>query len=210
MGVKNRFNLVQLRHYNQFIKNISITAPQTIIIDFTSEINIKIKMLNALKNTEITMNIPVLGIIDNDDLQVEQMVLAEGINMVLKSPFNINQLENYLNNLCNSHSMSNASQNLNKNDFPRIPNTLIELLNKTIEEQIKLGDLSNQAITLKVGMNYKSLNLKIKILTDQTLAAYVLNYRLEKAKKLLASDLLIKEICYDCGFDDSANFNRAF
>ncbi len=67
----------------------------------------------------------------------------------------------------------------------------------------ELAQLTNQSLA--------TFNRKFKEVFSSSPASYIKNKKLEKAKKMLNSTQLnITEICFDVGFNDLANFSKAF
>ena len=62
-----------------------------------------------------------------------------------------------------------------------------------------------------VGVSEREVTRSFRKDLNQTPIEYLISYRLNEAKRLLAeSDLPITEICYQCGFSDSAYFGKVF
>lgn len=69
--------------------------------------------------------------------------------------------------------------------------------------------LTLQEISDYVGISKNHANNLFKQRTGKTIMNYVITYRLEKAIKLIKdSDLAIKDVCYEVGFDNSHYFSR--
>lgn len=62
-----------------------------------------------------------------------------------------------------------------------------------------------------VGVSEREVTRSFRKDLNQTPIEYLISYRLNEAKRLLAeSSLTITEICYQCGFSDSAYFGKVF
>jgi AraC-like DNA-binding protein len=85
-------------------------------------------------------------------------------------------------------------------------NKVYEYVFQNIQEGIKLKDASSI-----VYMEPSSFCRYFKKRTDQTFMDYVKRVRIGIAAKLLAeTDKQITQICYECGYNNLANFNHYF
>ena len=72
-------------------------------------------------------------------------------------------------------------------------------------------DLNADFIADKMCMSRTQLNRKIRSIADYTATTYILQIRMEKAKRLLAStEQAIGDIATTCGFEDTSYFTRVF
>ena len=84
-------------------------------------------------------------------------------------------------------------------------------LNAWLDAHFDVPETSPQRISQALHITPRTLQRKIKSLCAQTPAAYLRDYRLAKAKKLLiSSDQTITEIAHECGFSSSQYFSRVF
>lgn len=83
---------------------------------------------------------------------------------------------------------------------------VINYLNCNYQEQLSLQDIASKA-----QMNPAALCRYFKNITGKTLFNYIRNLRIDYATKLLVnSNLPIKKIAYDCGYNYISFFNRQF
>ncbi|ULC60773.1 AraC family transcriptional regulator [Flaviramulus sp. BrNp1-15] len=81
-----------------------------------------------------------------------------------------------------------------------------DFVHKNYCNKISLTEISNL-----VNMSNSSFNRFIKDRTGKTFISYINDVRLIYASKfLIDSDFSISEICYKCGYNNIANFNRVF
>lgn len=72
-------------------------------------------------------------------------------------------------------------------------------------------NLSNSEIAERVGYHSYYLNRLIKLYTGTTLRQYLINCRLDAAKKLLrATEMSVEEIAAECGFKNLTHFSDSF
>lgn len=112
----------------------------------------------------------------------------------------LSQVDNY--RTLASHSFANASVS---SDSRRV-NKVEELINKNYNRTITLEELASAA-----GMTPTAFSRFFKQRTGRTLSEYIIDIRLGHAsRQLVDTTMTIAEICYDCGFNNISNFNRAF
>ena len=85
-----------------------------------------------------------------------------------------------------------------------------ELVEKQIGPGVSRVDLDKVARELKMGEG--QLKRKVQELSGKNIAAYIIDLRMEKAKRLLLQkpDTLIGTVAEQCGFTDVAYFSRVF
>lgn len=81
-----------------------------------------------------------------------------------------------------------------------------EEINRRYSEKLTLEELASLA-----GMTPTAFSRFFKRRTGRTLSEYIIDIRLGHAsRQLVDTTMTIAEICYDCGFTNLSNFNRAF
>ena len=76
---------------------------------------------------------------------------------------------------------------------------------------MKSGKLDVDDLASGMCMTTRQLRYKITALTGESPNTYILQIRLNKARRLLqSSEESIGDIAMKCGFEDSAYFSRAF
>lgn len=84
-----------------------------------------------------------------------------------------------------------------------------------IDEAIQLvqsePQLSMQEICERINLSEAFFSRSFKAVTGMTFSSYTRTVRIGRARTLLAeSDLAVTDICFDSGFSNLSNFNRAF
>lgn len=136
-----------------------------------------------------------------------------GISMLgLQYESNFQQLLTLLRILENL-SNSDEYKLLNNKEFSKhsiIENERINKVFNYIKNNYKEKICLNEASNL-IFMTEPSFCRYFKKHTDKTFTKFVNDYRINNALKLLAqSDKDIKNICYECGFNNFSHFNRLF
>lgn len=82
-------------------------------------------------------------------------------------------------------------------------------------DQIIINNLQNNqfgvgSLAADLGISQHSLNERLKMLKEKTVAQYIKEVRLEEARKLLGKDSNISEVAYKVGFSSASYFNQCF
>ncbi|MFT3705287.1 MAG: AraC family transcriptional regulator [Agriterribacter sp.] len=90
--------------------------------------------------------------------------------------------------------------------FSPIVYTFKQIIEANLFLQVSVEDLAQ-----KTNLSASSFKREFKKLYDDSPANYIKTKRLEKSAELLTvSDQRIKDIAFDCGFNDLANFTKSF
>jgi len=96
-----------------------------------------------------------------------------------------------------------------KDTLESIPKTP-EMIRKFIDENYH-RNIKAEEIGKLIGMNQNTIRKEFKAQYHTTIAHYISELRMLKAKKLIADkEIMIKEIAIECGYEYLQNFTRAF
>ncbi len=99
----------------------------------------------------------------------------------------------------------NSSHIEHKNIMPKLVINIMKYIDNHLTDKITLQDISRE---LHYSVNY--ISTKFKYHTGLTLRDYILDKRIEAAKKHLLSGKNVSETCALSGFNDYSNFIRSF
>ncbi len=101
---------------------------------------------------------------------------------------------------------SNSFANAKISSDSRRVSKVEDCINKNFQRQISLDELASLA-----GMTPTAFSRFFKQRTGRTVSDYIIDIRLgHAARRLVDTTMTIAEICYECGFNNISNFNRAF
>ncbi len=84
--------------------------------------------------------------------------------------------------------------------------TMLSYIHRNYGEKLAIPDIADA-----VGVSEREVTRSFRRYLNQSPTEYILSYRLNEAKRLLAEgDLNITEITFKCGFSDSAYFGKQF
>lgn len=91
--------------------------------------------------------------------------------------------------------------------------TFLIRVNNILSSKLEDNTFTVEELASDMAMSRTQLFRKIKSLTNMSPSQYILNFRLQAAKKLLVSkdlDLNIADVCYSVGFMSKSHFTRSF
>ena len=89
---------------------------------------------------------------------------------------------------------------------------LFELLIRVFYQKMSTGFIKTQTIASELALSPSQLNRRIKAATGKTASTFLMQLRVDEAKRQLANfpNISILEVAHRCGFSDSAHFNHVF
>lgn len=213
------YNVITAQNGVEALSNIEHNMPDLIITDLMMPQMNGNELTSVIKKTPSTSHIPVIMITvkESDDNRIQS--IKAGVDSFLVKPFIEEELMVLVDQLLTSRKgllkrlgqilqdrQNRTDSKVNDEDF-----TFIQKISEIIHSEINNSDLSPQMIADKMYISASHLNRKIKAITDFSTSGYILNLRLNRAKKLLiTTQKQIGEVAIDCGFNDFAYFSRTF
>ena len=145
--------------------------------------------------------------------------IDEGADAFLLKPFNANEFQSLVAHLLERRAKQREKlQGLienqeadNASGLSEEDKQYIERLNAIVRQQMASGDLAVDTLSQQMCTSRSVLNRRVRQLTGTSVAAYVLQLRMQHAKQLLLdTHQPIGEIALACGFDDLSYFSRVF
>ena len=89
---------------------------------------------------------------------------------------------------------------------------LFEHLIKVLYQNMPTGFVSTKTIATELALSPSQLNRRIKAATGKTASVFLMQLRVDEAKRQLTKfpNISIFEVAHRCGFSDSAHFNHVF
>ena len=89
---------------------------------------------------------------------------------------------------------------------------LLKQLSEVLCENMPQGKVDIKTLAKQLALSPSQLNRRVMVATGQTTSDFVLNIRIDKAKRLLAKfpDTTIFETARECGFADTSHFSHVF
>ena len=191
--------------------------PDIIITDIKMMEMDGIELCKKLKSDERTSHIAIIMLTGYSSLEYQLQGLANGADVYLTKPFNVEVLEAQMTNLYESRKKLREKYSreivLGPSKLPitDIDGNFLMRITKIIEEHISDYKFNADLLSKEIGMSRMQLYRKLRALTDQTVHEFIRNIRLKRAIQLLEQKrMTITEVAYEVGFNDLTYFARCF
>jgi len=191
------------------------------------------EVLSELKNNDITAHIPVILLTARSDLESRLQGLNLNADEYLSKPFNHHELLSRIQNLIDNRirlqkryvesyvdgqkaqKMSVSYQNANAMTEQSIDSVSAEekflhKLESLIAKHYAEPKLDISFLADNMAMSERQLQRKIKVILGTTPNNFIKEFRISKAKELLANGSQIGRIALDIGFSSQTYFGRCF
>jgi len=191
-------------------------VPDLIISDVEMPKMTGIEMYEKLTGDILTSNIPLLFLSAKTDDNVRLKGLSLGAIDYIAKPFDDDELLVKICNFLMWHQkiqVTALTKTLEGEEEPSNEkiNPLLEKIIHLVKENYTNPLYSLAEFTQDMGMSKSTLCRRMKAITDKTAMEILTEYRLNKAKKLLADgDMSVSEVAYAVGFNDPSYFSRRF
>lgn len=174
-------------------------------------------LCKELKEDERTSHIPIIMLtaINAHDTEIE--VLKSGANDYITKPFNVEILEQKLQNQINRQESLKKKlkfENLTKPTDVELENPDDRFMHKVmevIEKNMSDADFDVEQLASGVGVSRMQLYRKMAAITNMTAKEFIRSIRIKRAYQLIEQDkLTISEVAYEVGFKDIAYFRKCF
>lgn len=190
------------------------TIPDLILSDVTLPGQDGFLLTQKIKEDFRTSHIPVVLLTAKGGMESQIEGTRAGADMYVSKPFNQQLLEQKVKTLLDNRNrvkrrFSNEVTNLNQ--VPSGERKFLLDFELLIEKHLKDNTLSVENLSHELGMSRVQLYRKITALTNKNVNDYIAEYKIKKAKQLLADpNLNITEIAYELGFNTPSYFTTFF
>ncbi len=192
--------------------------PDLIITDLMMPIKDGYQFVCEMKQNRLLDHIPIIMLTAKTTDEDRIKGLRYGVEAYIQKPFQHEELlirienifenrrllkEKYMSVITRSGSETKLSNDANMK--------FLQTLNSIIYAELNNPELNSTFLANKMAMSVSQLSRKINGITGFSTISYVLQLKLNKAKKMLANDdISIAEVSDACGFYDASYFSRAF
>ncbi|MEM6841315.1 MAG: two-component regulator propeller domain-containing protein [Bacteroidota bacterium] len=191
--------------------------PDIIIADVMMPEMDGIEMCRRLKTNSDTSHIPIIMLTAKDTEASQLEGLKTRAEQYLTKPFNLEMLQVSVSNLINVRN--ELKKRFNRDIYAQPSEVAVTsadeiFLKKAVtlvEENIEDPNFNVEALVKDMGMSRSKLHLKMKAITGQSCSEFIRTIRLKRAVQLMEkSDLSVKEIMYQTGFNTASYFSKCF
>ena len=191
--------------------------PDLVISDITMEQMDGLELCRKIKENDSLSHIPVILLTASKNPETHLQGITDGADDYITKPFDddilLARVESLLRNRSNLRTYFLDSITLRENS-QKVPVEYQEILKKCIdivEANIHKKDFTIKNFALEMGMSHRTLYTKIKIISGQTLNAFIRSLRIRRAAMLmLTEDMNIAQASAEVGFEDPKYFRQQF
>ena len=191
--------------------------PDLVISDITMEEMDGLELCRKIKESNDLSHIPVILLTASKNPETHLQGINDGADDYITKPFDdeilVARVESLLKNRSNLRTYFLNSITLKENT-QKVPVEYQEILKKCIdivEANIHKKDFTIKTFALEMGMSHRTLYTKIKIISGQTLNAFIRSLRIRRAAMLmLTEDINIAQASAEVGFEDPKYFRQQF
>ena len=210
------YRLVHARDGQEGLDMANEFVPDLVITDVMMPIKDGFSLCRDIKSSELLNHIPVIILTAKGAVEDQLSGLQCGADAYLKKPFNPDELlirvqkllesrrvlkEKYLRSVLKGEKKNDKDVNLN----------FLQRVTDIAYSEMQNPYFSPSTLADKLSMSISQLNRKMTAVSGYSPSSYILNLRINKAKKCLTTkDIPISDIANECGFYDLAYFSRTF
>ncbi|WP_235972943.1 hybrid sensor histidine kinase/response regulator transcription factor [Flavobacterium undicola] len=191
--------------------------PDIVISDIAMEVMDGLELCKRIKESEDLSHIPVILLTATNNPETHLKGITDGADDYITKPFDddllIARVNTLLKNRGNLRKYFLDSITLKEND-QKVPAEYQEFLKKCIdiiEANMGNRDFAIKNFATEMGMSHRTLYTKIKIISGETLNAFIRSIRLRRAALLLLTeDMNITQASAEVGFEDQKYFRQQF
>lgn len=195
-------------------------SPDFIISDIMMPEMDGIEMLKIIRNNFATSHIPVILLSAKTAIESKLEGMEYGADDYITKPFNVSFLKARVKNVLEQrerllllYSTGNITEIAEEEplQISNKDNKFMVQVIKLVKENMSKTDFSVDELGKLMNMSRASFFNKLKSITGVSPVVFIRDMRLNEAAELIKKeDLLIKEICFEVGFNDLKYFGKCF
>lgn len=216
--LKDNYSLLYAHNGEEGLEKAREYMPDLIITDLMMPEKNGYELCREVRSSEILNHIPIIIITAKCGADNRVQGLDVGADAYLEKPFNVDELNIRIVRLLEQRRIlrEKYSKALHEGKEPTVElnsadKNFLTRLNDIIYSMMDDHNLNSEMVADKMCMSHSQLNRKVKAITGFNSSGYILQMRLDKAKRLLTStDTPIGDIALKCGFPEMSYFSRVF
>ena len=192
-------------------------VPDIIISDISMDGMDGLELCKKIKETPELNHLPVILLTATSSPEIHLRGISEGADDYITKPFDSDILLAKVDNLIKNRSslksyfLDSVTGTDNSTKVPAEYRDFIKKCVDIIEANLDNEDFTIKSFALQMGMSHRSLYDKIKLISGQTLNAFIRSVRIRRAAVLmLTEDLNIAQAAAQVGFEDQQYFRQQF
>ena len=216
--LKEHYGLIFARNGSEGLEKAEEYMPDLILTDLMMPEMDGYEMCRRVRESEILNHIPIIIITARGEETDRVQGLEAGADAYLLKPFSADELYVRVSKLLEQRRMLREKYSralregiLQSAEILPVDKEFLARLTDIIYVRLSDSNLTSDKLSDKLCMSQSQLNRKVKSITGFNTAAYILQMRMERAQRMLASmEQPVGEIAVKCGFIDQSHFTRAF
>ena len=218
--LNDRYNLRLARDGREAFQSAKDLVPDLIITNMTMPVMDGWELIKRLRSTPTLIHIPIIAMTSNMSEQVRMACFEAGADNVLVMPFNSGELRLVADHLIQQRSVIrdrlvqsrlDSSRESRPMATSREDQQFISKLVDVIHSQMANDDIDSEHIAAALSLSPKQLRTRVMNITGMTLVAYVLQVRLNYARRLMPNEnMSLTAISSKCGFQNLSYFSKTF
>lgn len=202
---------------NEGLKLTKKYMPDIVISDIAMDVMDGLELCKRIKESEDLSHIPVILLTASNNPETHLQGITDGADDYITKPFDddllVARVDTLLKNRGSLRKYFLDSITLKEN-VQKVPAEYQDFLKKCID--IIEANMGDRDFTIKnfateMGMSHRSLYTKIKIVSGETLNAFIRSIRLRRAAMLLLTENInITQASAEVGFEDQKYFRQQF
>ncbi|MFP9114403.1 two-component regulator propeller domain-containing protein [Flavobacterium sp. RHBU_3] len=190
--------------------------PDIIISDISMDEMDGLELCRKIKETPELNHLPVILLTATSSPEIHLKGISEGADDYITKPFDSDILLARVETLLKSRNnlKSYFLDGITSRDDNKVPAEYRDFIKKCIdiiEVNLDNADFNIKTFAQQMGMSHRSLYDKIKLITGQTLNAFIRSVRLRRAALLmLTENMNIAQAAIQVGFEDQQYFRQQF
>ncbi len=214
----DRYNVITARNGEEGLEVAEKSIPDLVITDLMMPVKDGYQFACDMKQNRLLNHIPVIMLTAKTSVEDCIKGLRCGVEAYIRKPFQQEELliriENIFENrrILKEKYMSAITHSASENKLDNDANLkFLQTIANIIHSEINNPELNSTFLADKMAMSISQLSRKINGITGYSTISYVLQLKLNKAKKMLADDNIpVAEVSDACGFYDASYFSRVF
>ena len=194
------------------------TIPDLIICDLMMPVMDGMEFCNKIKKEQSTSHIPIIMLTAKVDKNSHLQSMKLGADDYITKPFDKDILCSRVENLLHEREFLRKAfvdhwlkQQEMDHEIRTIDLDFIKVINSILDQEYANIDYSITRLARDIGMSHSALYRKVKSITNLSPNQYIQQFRLMKAKNLLASGShQISEVALLSGFNNLSYFSKSF
>ena len=212
------YHVITARNGEEGLDVAEKSIPDLVITDLMMPVKDGYQLACEMKQNILLNHIPVIMLTAKTSDEDRIKGLRCGVEAYIRKPFQPEELLISIENIFESRRilkekyMGAITRSGSDNKLDNDANLkFLQTISNIIHSEIDNPELNSTFLADKMSMSISQLSRKINGITGYSTISYVLQLKLNKAKKMLADDSMsVNEVSDACGFYDASYFSRVF